>query len=196
MSYYFRALKKQKDVISSQRETEMVILRSDAGCVCYLKTFQAMPWPYRLMDISFILVPVSWTWLASRGEWAALVLAALFWLMVAFEIAIYGRGWAALRRGVQPSHLDTAPNLKVPRWRVIAVGIAFAVVLFGVFLFTPKPERSVRDWRMLLIVGTMFFSRLSSFARARFENNSFEGGHEWAMPRSEPSGMLPPPPRR
>jgi len=151
---------------------------SDAYCVRYLRTFQVMPWPYKILDVSFIFVPIVVTWIASANhEWglAAIIwlcLAIAYWLILLVFVMTFIRGHFARKRGVQPALPGAEPNLDLERRILWWTGIATSASLilgFVLSLFQPIHDKE-SFWTYNLLLPCFIVQQATTYARRRFWN--------------------------
>jgi hypothetical protein len=164
---------------------------SDAKCVRYLKTFRAMPLTSKLMDLSFVLSPLTITWMTyliykynGTGIYAEvpniwriwLCLAGLWWLGCFNVISQYLRGYFAQQRGIQPAPPHRKTDLSYTKAYAILWGVLFvALNLLDYVLLrhhTHKPLGWLYTNNLLFLV--MFFQSLSMYTRSRFWNVALE----------------------
>jgi len=148
---------------------------TDAYCVRYLQTFQAMPWRYKMLDISSEIAPLVATFIAWAGRhdggWNSLWvgIAILFWLGFALTISNYIRGYLALKRGVQPAPRETKPGFRPSRVMMILFG-AGTILLFGLPLVNSFrhgfQDVGSRDQSAGIFL-ILFTQQLSAYARNR-----------------------------
>jgi len=148
---------------------------SDAYCVRYLQTFQAMPWRYKVLDLSSETAPLVATFIAwgarDDGRWDGwwVALAALCWLGFAVTISNYIRGYLAQKRGVQPAPHEPKPGQGASRVMMILFGAA-TIFLFGLPLVNSvrhgfqNSESGGLSGGVFLI---LFTQQLSTYARYR-----------------------------
>jgi hypothetical protein len=153
---------------------------SGAYCVRYLKTYQAMPTRYKVLDLSLILSPLGITVVAFHYHadellgWIWPWIALIYWLTYAMNISCFVRGYIAQRRGVTPSPQSDAPNLKQERRWLIAFGAViggFVLLDIAATLnFAGKHHKSNHAdlWVPILILLVLFIQQLWTYVRHRF----------------------------
>jgi hypothetical protein len=155
---------------------------TDAACVRFLKTFRIMPWPYKVLDLSFFLAPTLWTLAAylhvGAGWWgySLVVLVVLYWLFAFAFIFMFVRGYSAERRGVEPSPPSEEPNLGQQRGQLIFLSVFILIggsAFLGIHMYHPIPLKG-HDWTAEVALPSLFFQQVSTYARNRFWNASFE----------------------
>lgn len=157
----------------------MAIWESDESCVRDLKTFRAMPWSSKLMDLSFVLFPLGLTWIAylyrTDGQDDARIwswLAGFCWLVPFKVILTYVRGHYAERRGLQPAPPVQRPNLEFMKWFTIIIGVlAVLIVLLQWLVPLHHTVNHSREWwANIFLLVSLFFLNLSTYTRSRYWN--------------------------
>ena len=151
---------------------------SDAYCVQYLQTFQAMSWRYKLLDISSETAPLVATFIAwanrHEGRWDGwwVAFAALFWLGSVVTISKYIRGYLAQKCGVEPAPREPKSSEGANRVIMIMLGAG------AFFLFLVPLVNSIRhgfqnagSGDLLGGIYLIFFTQqLSTYARNRYSD--------------------------
>jgi hypothetical protein len=161
----------------------VAIWNSDAFCVRYLRTFRAMPWPSKLLDISGGLAPLGITWIAYvyrtdgyaglpilRYCWSFLTI--LYWLGYVGVMSNYVRGYLAQRRGVRPATPGRKPKLAyLKRYSMIFGAIA---CMFALLIYLMSMRRSIHGtrglWASDVLFLVFFYQNISTYTRNRFWN--------------------------
>ncbi len=150
---------------------------SSAYCVRYLKTFQAMRWHDKLLDLSSVLVPVGLTatlYLKRNGEhldatwkWATI----LCWVFYGVSVSSYIHGYIAERRGISPTPPGKDPDLAREKERLITFSaVVILLVFLNVALSFPRHHLRGSDWDLAIILLAAFFPSLSIYTRRRYWN--------------------------
>jgi hypothetical protein len=156
----------------------MRLWRTDPECVREFRVLAAMPWPSKVLAGSDVLSPALFTLIAFQSTGTEFLasgwwwLAALSWLLYAFQISTWIRGYFAHERGVLPDRPGKQPDLG--RERAL---LAFWIVVIGAMSVGMIPT-ILRDHRHLSIDGTqtlllfygIFFQLVSSYTHHRFWN--------------------------
>jgi hypothetical protein len=155
----------------------VAIWATNESCVRDLKTFRAMPWSSKLMDVSFIVFPLGLTWIAylyrTDGQddarfWSWL--AGFCWLVLFKVILTYVRGHYAGRQGVPPAPSGQRPNLEFMKWFTIFLGIAAVLIILLPWLLpihhTVNHPRE--RWANDFLLVSLFFTNLSMYTRSRY----------------------------
>jgi hypothetical protein len=150
---------------------------TDAFCVRYVRTDQAMPWPYKVLDLSFILMPPAITWAACLRDGRFIrveywLMAVVCWLIFLLNIANQIRGRYALKRGVLPAPpgADMTLAAKMDKLATAICGLVFGTSLLLAF----GHKGHSQDLADILLMFVLFVMSLSSYSRARFWNLELE----------------------
>jgi len=151
--------------------------KQDAACVRSFRTFMAMQWQYKAVDIGSILAPLLLTLNAYLSPPEGLLsiqlwFAWLGWLLYALDVSTYVRGYLANLRGIQPEPPGKEPNLGREReelivWMVVCGFWLVSVVSLNV---THGQARGTHDWSLVLVFFAVLVLKLSVYARDRFWN--------------------------
>jgi hypothetical protein len=153
---------------------------NETYCVRFLKTFLAMPWQYRFLDLSVFLASISMTLSCSLEPAKGLVsvayrvLAGLYWLICMMYVANFVRGWLALRRGVPPAPPRKEPQVQLEKWGTIGTGLILGLMVASVGILAAKHGPDLSAWATVFFIAALFFSSLSSYARSRFWDLGFK----------------------
>ena len=147
---------------------------SDEFCVWWVTTFEAMPLPYKLVDLGFVMAPLAVTCAAFLQHEKILhfecwLCAGILWVLVIQLIANYVRGNFALRRGVQPVAPTTwrhqQQNLQLQKWcLIVSATIVTLLFILAVSLHGGRPD----DWSEVLFLLGILLMQLPMYARQRF----------------------------
>ena len=160
----------------------MEIWQSDAACVRALKTFRAMPWPYKALDVSMILSPILVTLIAYLGlddeplEYFWEAIAVLYWLVYARYVLAFVRGYYAERKGIVAAAPETEPEFGQGRGTMITFVIVTVVWEgFSILVWMHAPHSiKRRDSSSIALPLVFLFQQASRYARNRFWNISFQ----------------------
>ncbi|HZL51117.1 MAG TPA: hypothetical protein VFC37_09245 [Terracidiphilus sp.] len=153
---------------------------SGAYCVRYLKTYQAMPTRYKVLDLNLILSPLVVTVVAfyyhavRHVGWIWPWLPLLYWFAYAMNVSCFVHGYIAQRRGISPSPQCGAPNLKQERSWLIAFGAVIGgLVLLDIaatLYFSANHHKiDLADlWVLSLLLLVLFIQQLWEYVRHRF----------------------------
>jgi hypothetical protein len=154
-------------------------------CARVAESFNLMPWPYKALDLSEILVPLSFTWFAVTANASAVrdgiapsVLPWFYPATICFVWCWYGarlvllmRGEQALRRRIVPTSEVKLQNRNKQRNDVIAMTITFgflASLLLLLNIVMPPDKRSASDFAMPFIYFAMIWQQVVNYSRSRF----------------------------
>jgi hypothetical protein len=152
---------------------------SSAYCVRYLKTFQAMSWRDRLLDLSSVLMPVGLTatlYLNRNGEhldatwkWATI----LCWVFYGVSVSSYIHGYIAERRGISPTPPGKDPDLAREKERLITISAVVIVLVSlnaAIYISFPGHHLRASEWDLAIILLAAYFPSLSIYTRKRYWN--------------------------
>jgi hypothetical protein len=188
---------------TGREETRVGLLQSDAYCVWYWKTFKSMHWPSKLMELSFIVVPlcvssIAWLHKADGLYWGIFWIAAsgLVWWTCFATLSQYVRGWFAQRRGVAP-----APNPRrstfTPSRGMLVFAFAMACLCVVMLVSRPHDQRLDRNTQVVALLFLLaFFQYLSSYPRSHLDDPIPDRGHRAKRAPRTPASPSPPSPSR
>lgn len=154
----------------------MKLWRTDSACVREFGTLLAMPWPSRVLAGCNVLTPAIFTWIAFQSPRDLFLahgwLAAFCWLLYAYQISTWIRGYLARQRGVPPERPGKQPDLGHERTL-----LAFWIVVVGTMSVSMIPSIAHHLWLLsldgsqtLLLFYGIFFQMVSNYTQHRFWN--------------------------
>jgi len=149
-------------------------------CVRFLKTFQAMPWQYRVLDFSVFLAPISMTLSCLLEPTNGVInieyriLAVILWLVSILHVVNFVRGWLALRRGVQAAPPGKKHNTRLDKWGIFATGVILGLMILAESILAVKHGLDLDALATTFFIAALFFQSLSSYVRSRFWALTFE----------------------
>jgi hypothetical protein len=181
----------------------VAILMSDAYCVWYWESFQAMHWPSRLMELSFIVVPlcattIAWLHQADGLYWGIfwIALSGLVWWGCAATLSHYVRGWFAQRRGV-PAAPNPGRSAFTPSRGMLVFACAMACLCIVMLASRPPGERPDRNTEVLALLFLLaFFQYLSSYPRSHLGDAAPDLSLRVTPAPRTPASPSPPSPSR
>ena len=156
---------------------------SQPYCARAVHSFNLMPWQYKALDLSEILVPVLFTWVAyveakfaaqigsTQSIWFWEAFNILAWCWYAARLFLFVRGQQALRKGIKPTLDVKFDGPKKGQYGLTATSILFGllILLFLVTYFlTPSLKRSASDLAMPCFFLAMFWQQVVKYFRGRF----------------------------
>jgi drug/metabolite transporter (DMT)-like permease len=146
---------------------------TDAFCVRYVKTFQAMSRPYQVADIgSPLLAALTMGWAASVPQDSYLlvvmyrILAGMYWAIFGQQVLNHIRGRFAMRRGVRPAPPGADPNVQLQKRSAIISAIMAGALFLLVVAFMPWHKPTPDAWTIPLFLWAGCFLQLSAYVRA------------------------------
>jgi len=162
---------------------------SQLYCARMARAFNLMPWPYKVLDLSDVLLPISTTWCLqlaasditraehARPAWMAWVLVAgiiLVWRVYVQRLSLLFRGEQALREGIAPTSDVKLSNPKyaknewygVVAWSMVCACIVLLILAMQFSL--PAAERSVSAVALPCFFSALVWQQVVLLFRNRF----------------------------
>jgi uncharacterized membrane protein len=137
-----------------------------------------MKWQYKAVDIGTILAPLLLTLNVYLSPAQGLLsfplwFAWLSWILYAFDISTYVRGYLANLQGIQPEPLGKEPDLDRERRDLIGWMVICGFVLISVVPLNLKHgwQRGTHDWSLVFAFFAVLILKLTVYARDSFWNS-------------------------